>query len=107
MKQSEIIQSLGAGNILAIGEYRGTIEDKMSWSTEGVAKSSMIRKHTVELGAKSVIVTEWPPKGMVEFPPNLPVPFKKGQKILINVNKYQERRGIGEMGGALHSLETV
>jgi len=97
MKESEIVSKLIAeGKAVTVGEWRGSSAETINYVTTKGAKASFGRVvHLVELGDGTSIVgakvSQSVPDGT--DPKSVVVPYKRGQRVIIEVESLEIDKG--------------
>jgi len=108
MKQSEYIEKSLEGSPLVLVEYRAFKEDTIRYRVKsgpqtGQSVERLIIKHSVELGAIQMQVTEWLPEGTK--PGSAIPPFKKGQRAVLELQGMESQGGLYKASGNLFPFE--
>lgn len=102
--REEIIDRIFAGEFLAVGEYRNSRAEMLTWrdKTNGQQRSAPILRHTVEFGNVSAAVNERVPDGTkIE---DIHVPFNKGDMVVCALTELSQNLGQVAARGALSRL---
>ena len=100
MKDAELLTLVRGGVPAIVVEFRSVSGDRLKWvNKKGQAQQAPVAKHVCEAGGKPMIVTEWLPEGSDET--KLTSPYKKGQLVCCELDKFTEERGIIQATGAL------
>lgn len=95
-----LAQTLAAGAILAVAEYRTCQgrsmtfdeEDKKTGVKTGKRITRKLVEHGVEIGSEQITVTEWLPDDADEK--NVKAPVAKGEAVVIEIDGFSKRWGI-------------
>jgi hypothetical protein len=107
MKTADVTKKfLAGGGVMAVAEYRMGSVDVINYRDKktGVARSANVIKTTLEMGDKSLNLTEFvrDEKFTVE---SWKPPYKKGTRVLVELTSLQESKGILTGDGVVHPLE--
>ncbi len=88
--------ALGQGKCVFVGEWRGYQPETINYTNKAGKPASFSRiSHLVEVGSdnrvEGVKANESMPEGI--DPKTVPVPFKKGQRVLLEVESVEVERG--------------
>lgn len=108
MKQSEFIEKALAGSPIVLVEYRSFKEDTIRYRVKagpqmGQSVERLVIKHSVEMGALQVQVTEWLPEGTK--PGAAQPPFKKGNMAVLELQAMSANNGQYSASGSLYPFE--
>lgn len=108
MNETTFINRVRAGAVLAVGEYRHSKAEMIAWRDKqtGRAMTAPVLRHTVELGDQSVAVSERVPDSITKLEDLPPVPFKKGQMVVLHVEELTRNLGQFSARGKLEPFET-
>jgi hypothetical protein len=92
----QVIKLMEAGKVAFVGEWRGFAPETINYvNKQGKAASFARLVHTVEVGdgqRVEAIKVSSPVQDGVK-PESVQVPFKRGQKVLVEVDGYEVDRG--------------
>lgn len=101
LTNQEAVDLFKAGNVVALGEYRSSKPETIHYRDKesGRAAEFSQLRHTVEFGAESVQVSE---RVAEDFKPSeYKPPFKKGEKVLVQITAMEVSRGLISVRGTL------
>lgn len=94
-----------AGNLIALVEYRSSKAEPITWSDRetGRAMKAVTLTHVVENDKTSMIVSERVPETF-DYANYVP-PFKKGEKVLVQITSVARAKGVTTLYGTLEPLD--
>jgi len=109
-KITDAVKRFTEGAFIVIAEYRGFKPDAMRYRDKktGNRVSSPILVHSIEVGASQVKVTEWLPDDAPVGADGLPTatqPFKKGDKVVLQIENLENERGQYSARGKLFAID--
>lgn len=106
MKIQEVQKLFLAGSLVVLGEFRMAAVDGIDYRDKktGNARHADVIKTTLEIGNKTLTLTEFVREENFK-PENWKCPFKKGQRVVVELDGLMENKGILTGSGTLHPLE--
>lgn len=108
MTEKEFMQRARAGEFLAVGEYRHSKKEMINWRDKqtGRPMTAPVLRHTIECGDQSIAVNERLPDSIGKLEDVPPVPWKKGQSIVLLLSGLEREKGLLTAQGKLEQLDT-
>jgi hypothetical protein len=106
MTKAQLIQKVQNGEgVFAVAEFRSSFAETINYSDRktGRPMSAPVCAHTVEIGGRSVRISEFLPDTVK--PEDYKQPFKKGQMVVIEVAQLVTEKGNTSGRGAMYPLE--
>jgi hypothetical protein len=106
MDESTFLKRVRAGEMLAIGEYRHSRAEMINWRDKktGAAMTAPVLRHTVEFGSNSVAVSERVPDSIKRIEDMPPIPFTKGETVILVIEELTKNMGLVSARGGLEKL---
>lgn len=105
MKKAEAFKLIEAGELIVIGEYRSSDAQSITYrdKTTGRMAEMDTLGHTVEFGNHSIKLRE---RTEDNFKPDqYKAPYKKGQKVVVQLESLLREKGVYTGSGKLQPLE--
>jgi len=104
MTKSELYKNVENGACMVVCEYRSSRVDHIGWRDKATGKSmeADILRHTVEVGDKSVSVSERMPDNWDGK--TFTVPVAKGEKAVLEFSDWRTEKGVTSIRGVLRKL---
>lgn len=103
MTEKEFVDRVQSGALLVLGEYRMSKQEMISWRDKqtGRPMSAPVLRHTVEFGDMAVAVSERLPDSITKLEEVPPIPFKKGQRVVLHLDELTRSLGMVAARGRL------
>lgn len=107
MKKQAVLNSVLAGNLLLIAEYRSFKVEPISYRDKknGNMMHRFIAKHSLEAGDNQLQVADFMPDDYNHEKAPAVAPFKKGTLCVLAVDTFKQEKGFISASGELTPLE--
>ncbi|MEO5355201.1 MAG: hypothetical protein H7835_18590 [Magnetococcus sp. XQGC-1] len=107
MSRKDAVDAFWRGEVLLVAEWRQVNVEAVSMRDRksGAMRQTCVARHGCETDSGQVSVTEWYPDGTI--PANVVVPWKKGDKVVIQVRGIALDRGISMVNGTINRLGSL
>lgn len=105
MKKADAFKLIEAGELVVIGEYRSSDAQTINYrdKTTGRMTDMDMLSHTVEFGSNSVKLRERTDDNFK--PDQYKAPYKKGQRVVVQLESLLREKGVYTGSGKLQPLE--
>lgn len=107
MTKAQALEKIQAGEPLVFVEFRSASPDTIKWSDKSTGRAMVARRivYNVEMGARSVQVTERLPDTVTEADlAKWAAPFKKGSMVLLQLSSLTQEKGLFRATGTFEAI---